>query len=62
MTQPETAINDMGTTLIVWAALLGEIAAGPHGVKPFVMTNLKTLAGLADVVHFIETKGMLTTA
>jgi urease accessory protein len=27
--------------------------------KPFVMTNLKTRAGLADVVAFIERKGML---
>lgn len=26
------------------------------------MTNLKTLAGLAEVVRFIETKGMLTKA
>ena len=32
------------------------------GLKPFVMTNLKTNAGLADVVAFIETKGMLQTA
>ena len=30
------------------------------GLKPFVMTNLKTNAGLAEVVTFIETKGMLT--
>jgi urease accessory protein len=27
--------------------------------RPFVMTNLKTKAGLAEVVSFIETKGML---
>ena len=32
---------------------------GPKGLKPFVMTNLKTRAGLAEVVAFIETKGML---
>ncbi len=31
----------------------------PKGLKPFVMTNLKTQAGLADVVAFIETRGML---
>ncbi len=31
----------------------------PAGLKPFVMTNLKTLSGLQDVVSFIETKGML---
>ena len=29
------------------------------GLKPFVMTNLKTNAGLAEVVAFIEDKGML---
>ena len=29
------------------------------GLKPFVMTNLKTNTGLAKVVEFIETKGML---
>ena len=33
-----------------------------RGAKPFVMSNLKTLAGLADVVSFIEAKGMLKTA
>jgi urease accessory protein len=27
--------------------------------KPFVMTNLKTCAGLTDVVTFIERKGLL---
>ena len=29
------------------------------GLKPFVMTNLKTNAGLAELIAFIETKGML---
>jgi urease accessory protein len=28
-------------------------------LKPFVMTNLRTLTGLDDVVAFIETRGML---
>ena len=32
------------------------------GLKPFVMTNLKTNTGLAEVVAFIETKGMLQAA
>ena len=32
------------------------------GLKPYVMTNLKTNAGLAEVVAFIEAKGMLQTA
>ena len=31
----------------------------PKGLKPFVMTNLKTLDGVAEVVKFIETRGML---
>ena len=33
--------------------------ASPGGVKPYVMTNLKTLVGVKEVVAFIETKGML---
>src|SRR5438105_9391257 len=31
-----------------------------RGARPYVMTNLKTKAGLAEVVKFIETKGLLT--
>jgi urease accessory protein len=27
--------------------------------RPYVMTNLKTLSGLDQVVHFIEQRGML---
>ena len=30
-----------------------------RGARPFVMTNLKTLDGLAQVVSFIEERGML---
>jgi urease accessory protein len=30
-----------------------------RGPKPFVMTNLKTLAGVDAVVSFIETRGLL---
>jgi urease accessory protein len=30
-----------------------------QGLKPFVMTNLKTLSGVGDVVRFIEHQGML---
>ena len=29
------------------------------GLKPFVLTNLKTLQGLTEVIAFIETRGML---
>ena len=33
---------------------------GPaDGKKPFAMTNLKTQAGLQEVIAFIETRGML---
>jgi urease accessory protein len=28
--------------------------------RPYVMTNLKTRQGLAEVVHFIERRGLLT--
>jgi urease accessory protein len=33
-----------------------------RGAKPFVMTNLKTRTGLADVTAFIECKGLLQSA
>ena len=33
----------------------------PKGLKPFVMTNLKTLDGLDEVVAFIEKQGLLAT-
>jgi len=33
-----------------------------RGARPFVMSNLKTKAGLAEIVSFIETKGMLSAA
>jgi urease accessory protein len=29
------------------------------GLKPFVMTNLKTQTGLDEVIAFIEERGML---
>jgi urease accessory protein len=34
----------------------------PKGLKPFVMTNLKNLSGLQDVIAFIETRGLLHTS
>ncbi|WP_295642389.1 urease accessory protein UreG [uncultured Methylibium sp.] len=37
-------------------------AATGGGVKPYVMTNLKTNAGLDEVIAFIERKGLLKTA
>jgi urease accessory protein len=30
-----------------------------QGLKPYVMTNLKTLVGVEQVVAFIEQRGML---
>jgi urease accessory protein len=32
------------------------------GLKPFVMTNLKELTGLDEVISFIKTRGMLAAA
>ena len=34
--------------------------AGEKARRPYVMSNLKTREGLADVVRFIETRGLLT--
>ncbi len=45
----------VGASLEVMAA----DAARMRGTRPFVMTNLKTRQGLAEVIAFIETKGML---
>ena len=33
--------------------------AGPQARRPYVMTNLRTQQGLAEVVRFIETRGLL---
>jgi urease accessory protein len=30
-----------------------------RGSKPYVMSNLRTHAGLSEVVDFIETRGLL---
>ena len=49
----------VGASLEVMRADTVRMRTGPRGVRPFVMTNLKTLEGLADVVAFIERKGML---
>ena len=34
----------------------------PKGLKPFVMTNLKTQQGLPEVIAFIEQQGLLANA
>ena len=49
----------VGANLDVMQSDTERMRASPQGVKPFVMTNLKTQSGLLDVVKFIETKGML---
>jgi urease accessory protein len=41
---------------------LGVMAADTRrmrGARPFVMSNLKTLDGLGEVIAFIEARGML---
>ena len=49
----------VGANLDVMRADTERMRKTAQGLKPFVMTNLKTLAGLADVVRFIESRGML---
>ena len=52
----------VGANLDVMKADTERMRTGPQGLRPFVMTNLKTLSGLDTVVKFIEHKGMLATA
>ena len=49
----------VGANLDVMHSDTTRMRTNAQGLKPFVMTNLKTLAGVADVVKFIETRGML---
>ena len=50
----------VGANLDVMRADTERMRTSAQGhLKPFVMTNLKTLEGLAEVVKFIETRGML---
>ena len=49
----------MGANLDVMHADTTRMRTNAQGLKPFVMTNLKTLTGVAEVVKFIETRGML---
>jgi urease accessory protein len=49
----------VGANLEVMRADTERMRASPKGLKPFVMTNLKTQQGLAQVVAFIETQGLL---
>jgi urease accessory protein len=52
----------VGANLDVMKSDTERMRSGPQGLKPFVMTNLKTLSGLDTVVAFIESKGMLAAA
>ena len=52
----------VGANLDVMHADTTRMRTTPQGLKPFVMTNLKTLSGLSEVIHFIETRGMLSPA
>jgi urease accessory protein len=49
----------VGADLAVMEADTIRMRTTPKGLKPFVMTNLKTQAGLQTVISFIEAKGML---
>jgi urease accessory protein len=51
----------VGADLEVMKADTIRMRTGAQGLRPFVMSNLKTLDGLSEVVRFIETRGMLAT-
>ncbi|MSQ65285.1 MAG: urease accessory protein UreG [Limnohabitans sp.] len=52
----------VGANLDVMRSDTERMRSGAQGLKPFVMTNLKTLSGLDTIVQFIESKGMLAAA
>ncbi|WP_210547348.1 urease accessory protein UreG [Rhodoferax sp. PAMC 29310] len=52
----------VGANLAVMEADTIRMRTTAKGLKPFVMTNLKTNSGLAEVIAFIETKGMIKTS
>ncbi|MDP2771138.1 MAG: urease accessory protein UreG [Giesbergeria sp.] len=49
----------VGADLAVMRADTERMRNTPQGLRPFVMTNLKTLEGLQQVVDFIISRGML---
>ena len=49
----------VGADLEVMHADTTRMRTTAKGLKPFVMTNLKTQTGLTDVIAYIETQGML---
>jgi hypothetical protein len=50
----------VGADLAVMEADTRRMRPDHAGRRPYVMTNLKTRQGLAEVVRFIETRGLLT--
>ena len=51
----------VGADLNVMHADTTRMRTTAKGLKPFVMTNLKTQTGLAEIIAYIETQGMLLT-
>ena len=51
----------VGANLEVMRADTERMRTTAKGLKPFVMTNLKTLSGLQEVITYIETRGLLRT-
>lgn len=49
----------VGADLDVMHADTTRMRTTAKGLKPFVMTNLKTQTGLAEIIAYIETQGML---
>ena len=52
----------VGANLDIMRSDTERMRSTSKGVKPFVMTNLKTLDGLQEVVAFIEKQGLLETS
>lgn len=50
----------VGADLAVMEADTQRMRKTAKGLKPYVMTNLKTLAGVDAVIRFIEERGLLT--
>ncbi len=51
----------VGADLNIMHADTTRMRTTAKGLKPFVMTNLKTQTGLAEIIAYIETHGMLLT-
>ena len=49
----------VGASLAVMEADTQRMRKNELGVKPYVLTNLRTLQGLEKIIDFIETKGLL---